>query len=392
MPNRRSFLAATTAAAGAAVTARAPLGAFASSLAQNPQFGGLIPFPAREAPFNASGRKDLASDLLTFFVKQKGLFPGRGAYLLPAAPWFGGWEPRSDRMAWDLTVPAGQPLYLLAAARPDGAVDPSATFISVNGASLPNLGEYVHDGITALHQGESRSHSVLDLVFAPPAPGRYKIEVEVGDSTLVYDLSVRQSDALDAVLLRAPDGSTFATHGAERRLILDADTVRALGYPAHATVGASAEFLDQLPEGAPLPVLRDGMLVRSAAHPAVFRLEAGRRVWLRDFTAETEDPTASFHFVHTVDAAVLGAIPPVLQHNMLLKSDAADVFHVDGASLRKVPDWKWATERRLNPADTFYVPERIISALPQNSPHWVQPGGTFEDHSFVSTALDRPMP
>src|SRR5918995_3793628 len=141
MPNRRSFLAATTAATGAAVCARAPLAALADGLAQSAVFGGLIPFPAREAPFGAAGRRSLAADLLTFFVKQKGLFPGRGVYLLPAAPWFGGWEPASSRMAWDLTVPAGQSLYLLAAANPHGPVSHAATTISINGASLPNLAD-----------------------------------------------------------------------------------------------------------------------------------------------------------------------------------------------------------------------------------------------------------
>src|SRR5688500_13290701 len=393
MPNLRSFLAATTAATSAAISARAPLAALANGPTESAQLGGLIPFPAREAPFGAAGRRSLAADLLTYFVKQKGLFPGRGVHLLPAAPWFGGWEPASSHMAWDLTVPAGQPLYLLAAANPHGPVNHGATSISVNGADLTNLADYVHDGVTALHEGESKSHSVLDLVFAPPAPGRYKIEVETGDSTLLYDVSVRASDALGAILLRAPDGRIYATHGGERRLVPDADTVRALGYPAHATLDASTDFLDRVPDGAPIPTLRDGMLVRSSSHQAVFRLEGGRRVWLRDvLVPSTDDPAGESPFVQTVDAAVLGAIPPVLQHNMLLKSDASDVFHVDGASLRKVPDWKWATERRLNPADTFYVPERTLFSLPQNSPHWVQPGGTFEDHSFESDALDRPMP
>src|SRR5688572_21109900 len=121
MPRRRSFLAAASAVAGAAVTTRAPLGALASGLAQSAP--PLIPFPAHTAPFDAAGRRFLAEDLLTFFVKQKGLFPGRDVYLLPAAPWFGGWEPAATQMAWDLTVTTGQPLYLMAAADPSGALD-----------------------------------------------------------------------------------------------------------------------------------------------------------------------------------------------------------------------------------------------------------------------------
>ena len=389
MSNRRSFLTAASAVAGAAVSARAPLGA----LAQSAPVPALLPFPASASPFDAAGRRLLAEDLLTFFVKQKGLFPGRGVYLLPTAPWFGGWEPAAERMAWDLTVPTGQPLYLLAAAEEDGALNPSATTVSINGAPLSGLSDYVHGGITALHAGEPKGHAVLDLVFAPPAPGRYKIEVETGETSLLYDVSVRRSDALGSLLFREPEGQVHALHGRERRLVPDAETLRALGYPSHAIVTAALDFLETLPEGAPLPMLRDGMLVRAHDHPAVFKLEAGRRIWLRDLAApDGDDPATSGPLVQTIDSAVLAAIPPVLQHDMLIKSDAIDVFHVDGDSLRKVPDWKWATDRRLNPSDTFYVPERILTTLAQNSPHWVTPGGAFEDRSFESAALGRQLP
>jgi enterochelin esterase-like enzyme len=390
MSNRRSFLTAAVAVSGAAA-ARAPLGVLANGLFQGAPGPALVAFPAAEAPFDAVGRRSLAEDLLTFFVKQKGLFPGRSVYLLPAAPWFGGWEPASSLMAWDLTVSAGQPLYLLAAADPDGALDPAATSITINGAPLRNLHDYVHGGITALHSGEPKSHQVLDLVFAPPAPGRYKIEVENGDSTLLYDLSVRAADALGAALFRGPHGHVYATQGRARRLVPDAETLHALGYPGDAVVNATEDAIETLPEAAPLPPLRDGQLVRSADHPAVFKLQAGRRIWLRDFTAPTADDSGDA-LVQTIDAAVLAAIPPVLQHDMLLKSDGLDVFHVDGASLRKVPDWKWAAERKLDPSDTFYVPERILLGLAQNSPHWVAPGGSFEDHDFESDALDRRLP
>src|SRR5436305_15135378 len=44
----------------------------------------LLPLPAGAAPFDSAGRHDLALDLLTFFVRQQALFPGRGVYLLPA--------------------------------------------------------------------------------------------------------------------------------------------------------------------------------------------------------------------------------------------------------------------------------------------------------------------
>lgn len=398
-PNRRSFLAAVSSLAGGAAAAR--LAAPLSALAAPPrQLLDLQPFPATAAPFDAAGRSELAKDLLTFFVRQQGLFPGRGVFLLPAAPWFGGWQDISARAAWDLTVPAGQPLYLLAAASTTGALDPARTTISINGTPLARLAEYVHAGIEALHYGATRAHAVLDLVFAPAAPGRYKLEVKtqtpdaaIGETTLLYDISVQPSDALGTLLLRDSTGRVFATHGRERRQVPDPETLQALGYPGIALINVSDSLLDYLPEGQPLPILRSGAFVRADNHPAVFRLEGGRRAWQSSFgTANGDDPADLGPVVQTVEPAVLGAIPPVLQNDMLLKGNAIDVYHVDGGALRKIPDWKWAIDRRLNPADTIFVPDRIIATLPQNSPHWMMPGGAFEDRSFGSETLGRQMP
>jgi enterochelin esterase-like enzyme len=241
---------------------------------------------------------------------------------------------------------------------------------------------------------------VRDLVFAPPAPGRYKLEVKtqapdaaIGETTLLYDITVQPSDALGTLLLRDSTGRVFATHGRERRQVPDPETLQALGYPGIALINVSDSLLDYLPEGAPLPALRSGAFVRADNHSAVFRLEGGRRVWQRSFgTAFGDDPADVGPVVQTVEPAVLGAIPPVLQNDMLLKGNAIDVYHVDGGALRKIPDWKWAIDRRLNPADTIFVPDRIIATLPQNSPHWMMPGGAFEDRSFGSETLGRQMP
>ncbi|HEU5317661.1 MAG TPA: alpha/beta hydrolase-fold protein [Chloroflexota bacterium] len=401
-PKRRAFLTAASSFAGAlalhgALPARG-FGAGPAALRRSDL--ALQPFAAGAAPFDAAGRTELAKDLLTYFVRQKGTFPGRPLYYLPAAPWVGGWEPTSARAAWDFTVPAGQPLYLLAAASPDGRLNPADTTITVNGLAVPDLADYVHDGISALHNGAMRALAVLDLVFAPPAPGRYKVEVRTaapetsfGETVLSYDLTVQPSDALGPQLFRDGQGRIFATQGTARRQVPDAATLQALGYPATSVVSASDSLLEPFAEGAPLPALRDGMLVRADNQTSVFRLQGGRRVWLRDYAAPVSvDPDATAIEVQTIDAAVLGAIPPVLQNDMLLKGNAADVFHVDSGTLRKIPDWKWATDRRLNPADTIFVPDRTIAGLPQNSPHWIMPGGAFEDRSFSSDTLGREMP
>ncbi|MGH2371427.1 MAG: alpha/beta hydrolase, partial [Chloroflexota bacterium] len=151
-------------------------------------------------------------------------------------------------------------------------------------------------------------------------------------------------------------------------------------------VAAAPGILDALPEGEALPALRDGMLLRTASHPAVFRLQDGQRVWIRDVGRLGSAD------VRSVDAPLLQTIPPLLQDGLLLKGAAADVYHVDRGSLRKIPDWTWVTDHGLRPEETLYVPDRLIAALPQNSPHWVLPGGTRQDRAFSSAILGRSMP
>src|SRR5688500_5678606 len=50
-------------------------------------------------------------------------------------------------------------------------------------------------------------------------------------------------------------------------------------------------------------------------------------------------------------------------------------------------------EREGNQSDGDSVrADRVIATLPQNSPHWVQPGGVWVDRSAYSEALGRQMP
>ena len=48
---------------------------------------------------------------------------------------------------------------------------------------------------------------------------------------------------------------------------------------------------------------------------------------------------------------------------------------MEGAHLRKVPDWVWLLMRGHKPEEAVRVPERILVTLPQNSPQWRIPGG-----------------
>src|SRR3954470_11086147 len=104
---RRSF--AGTLAAASAATALSPVAgvatpaaAAATQLSVAATVGGLRLLPPYEAPYDVAGRRELAMDALTFYVRQKGNVPGRSVYQLPAAPWLGGNLDPVPRYAWDM--------------------------------------------------------------------------------------------------------------------------------------------------------------------------------------------------------------------------------------------------------------------------------------------------
>ena len=394
---RRAFLTGTGALAAAAFAAPpgAPRAAHAAKYNAPPS---LTTFHASAVPFGPEDRFALALDALTYFVRQQGIFPGRWIYQLPVPPWYGGYEPRNAAITHDVTVPGGAPLFLLAHAEQSGDLDPSLTTISLDGAELADPGAFLLRGVNALSGGRMHPHAVLGLVLAPPPAGGHTVEVRNRgggvETTVVYRLRVELPDALAPVLLRDPSGAIHAVAGHERRRVPDVATLRALGFPDDALASAAAEAVATLPQGAPLPALRDGMIVRESAAAPPFLLRDGRRV-----------PFAYGGEVHPVaiEPLVLRTITPELQDGMVVHGALADLFHVEslrtasgaptGAapSLRKVPGWKWLEDKDIR-APATYVPDRIIAALPQNSPHWVMPGGVFQDRTFYSAAIGRTMP
>ena len=384
---RRGFLAGGV-SAGAALAGALPLSA-GPALAAPAKNAGLVALPAGAAPFDGAGRRDLALDALTYLVRQQGLFPGRWVYQLPAPGWLGGYEPRGASVSWDVSAPGGAPLYLLAHAKEDGDLDAGSVTISVDGAPISGLSSYVERGIAALWGGQMREIAVLGVVFAPPAAGTYKIEARTRgttgtESVATYHVTVAAPDALSPVLLRDPAGVVHAVAGHQRRRVPDDATRRTLGYGDGDVRGASAELLAALPEGEPLPALREGLVVASSGSSNAFLLRAGTRARV---IVEPDGPLTL-----EVDRVTLQTIRPELADGMLVHGALPDVFHVDRLSLRKIPSWKWLEERGIRASEPVYVPDRIVAALPQNSPHWVQPGGTWMDRTFFSEMLGRFMP
>jgi S-formylglutathione hydrolase FrmB len=356
----------------------------------------LRPFSPEAAPFDAASRYDLARSALTYFVRQQGLFPGQGVYLLPAPVWWTSQgleeedevEAAAEGRRWDLRVPGSLPIYLLAGVDPSDWLDPRGTTVRVDGVPLPDLDRYVHRGVPAIAGGRLQDVAVLDLVFAPPPAGKYHLEVQAalpagGVSTLVYDLTVAEPDALGPGLLQAEGGALYAVLGHERLRVPDGLALGAYGFTMADAVPAGPETLAAIPEGDPLPALREGMLIRAPGTTSVFRLQGGRRVRMRGLPESR---------ALEINGPLLNGIPPLLQDGMVVQGGTPDVFLVEEGQLRKVPDWVWLLMRGYRPEDAIRVPDRILYTLPQNSPQWVMPGGAWHDAVFASAVLARTMP
>ena len=423
---RRAALTST--AALAAVAAVGPLGAHIAGGQSAPgfrQFGALRFFAPGDAPFDRAGRRALAEDVLRHLPDLHGLHAGRDVFLLSPTKVLGVSGPAHPR-PWQLTVPGGVPIYLPAYFSVDGAIDPALTRVTVDGhllagppaatttgtSSAPanqtpvlSLADYKHDAIRVPVGGNIFDHTACDLVIAPPPPGTYRIEVSREDAkdernrfTLAYELTVQTADSLGPLLLReaadpsAPLGAApklWAIHQDARRLVPDAETAGLFGAGFVATRDALGSTLAAFPEGPPLPVLRNDMLLKGPAAP-LFRLTqsptGARRVRLRSLDEAGPDPV-----VQLVEGVVLHTIPPELVHDTLLHA-GPDIFHAENGALRHVPSWEWIDQRGLAGDDITRLPERLLLITPRARPHGLPAGVTWMDASLKSEALATSLP
>ena len=353
------------------------------------------PFPPEVAPFDRAGRLPLVLDHLTYLEGQDGLFPGRRLVLLPVAPWVSDPHFKGTAQQWKLEVDGSLPLSLLAQAEPSGTLDAGRTRVSLDGASLGDLAAHVLRGVDALSDGARASFAVLHLVLPPLSAGQHRIEVQTPGRTQRYELTVSAPASLAPGLFRDPGGELFALQGPARRQVPDAQTLGALGFAPADAVASASPALGMLSAAPPVPRLREGAVVRAAPGAGgggpVFRLQGGLREWLPD--AKPAGPWPWSERTLEVDPVVLQTVPPRLREGMLLRGGPPDVYHVDRGALRKVPPGgDWLRDNGLDAANILIVPDRVIAALPQTSPHWRTPGGTFFDRVFDSAILGRPMP
>src|SRR4030095_9887871 len=93
--------------------------------------------------------------------------------------------------------------------------------------------DYLYTGVRAPIGSNIFEMDVLDLVFAPPPPGRYRIDVQRDEFSLQLALIVRDPHTLGPLVLREPEGGgLWAIQGDQRRAVPDPETITALGFRA----------------------------------------------------------------------------------------------------------------------------------------------------------------
>lgn len=197
--------------------------------------GSMVLAPANAIPFDAEQRRSLARDALVYFPRQSGPVLGRAVNFLPVPQWLQGTEPAVARRDFSLEIVSGLPVYLVAAVDDAGRLDASQVSVSVNGVTVANAGSLdgnVISGVSAPSAGgQLRDHAVLDVVFSPPAPGHYVVQVRTQfpagtddpstttrirkalttsgatSTTVTYELNVSPPDAFAPLFLRDDAGT-----------------------------------------------------------------------------------------------------------------------------------------------------------------------------------------
>ena len=166
------------------------------------------------------------------------------------------------------------------------------------------------------------------------------------------------------MVLRAGDGALYAVLGSERLRVPDLQTATVFGFAPADVVPAAPETLASSQKARPA-----GPPGRGWCGPPAAR-------WCSASLAGAGCATGSCRRRGPeVHGPALNSVPPVLLDGMVVEGHARDVFLVEGAHLRKVPDWVWLLMRGHKPEEAVRVPERILVTLPQNSPQWRIPGG-----------------
>ena len=208
---------------------------------------------------------------------------------------------------------------------------------------------------------------------APPALGADgRLYIPGGDKRLYAlreggrDFAQSPPDRLGGDLLRDPaTGKVYVLVDGLRRHIPDPHTQLLLRLTGVSQVATPVELV-RYAEGAPLPALNNGSLLRSAHGPA-YVLQGNRRVWIPSLETLTAGGYR-WEQVQTVSDRLMRSLALDTQEDYLVKGSGAEVYLIEGGKRRWITTAAVFAARGYRWDQVHFVSNMDLEAIPLGDP------------------------
>jgi hypothetical protein len=143
-------------------------------------------------------------------------------------------------------------------------------------------------------------------------------------------------------------------------------TQQILGLVVPLPRNLTAVELARYPEGAPLPALAEGSVVRSSNGP-LYAIRGGKRVWIKD-AGEFAAGGYAWDQVISTDDRIVRTIPLALEPGMLLKGGGDRVYVYEGEQLRWISSQAAFETRGYAWSNVHFVSSAFLLPLAEGQP------------------------
>jgi outer membrane protein assembly factor BamB len=179
----------------------------------------------------------------------------------------------------------------------------------------------------------------------------------------VRSVTPSAADRISGEVVRDPaSGRVFVIVDGQRRFIPDPETQQLLGLTTPLPRNLNAAELARFPEGAPLPSLKNGAVIRQSNGP-IYVIRDGQRLWLRtaeDLAAAGASPAQA----QTIEDRLIRTVPLSLQDGFLLKGTGERVF-VYGGGTRSWLQTPEALNARGDWSQVHFISDAALNAIPE---------------------------
>ena len=282
----------------------------------------------------------------------------------------------------DGTVYVGSDSGVFRAIGPSGAVKWEVQ----TGGAIRSSAAVGPDGVVYFGSGDANVYAVdadgrrlstyraLDAVHGAVAMGPTGLIYAGSRDNRLYALkdsarpfSQSPPDRLGGDLLRDPQtGKVYVLVDGLRRHIPDPTTQLLLGLAGPLPINATGAELFRYPEGAPLPALAEGSLVRAANGP-IYVIRDGKRVWIRSL-ADFEAGGYHWETVIVAEDRLVRSLPLALEDGTLVHGTDERVYVVEGGQRRWITSEAVLGARGYTWSMVHFVTDGAVRAVPEGAP------------------------